>query len=356
MPTAKNSGKDRQLRLLAAVIVAGGALIAYWPSFAGKFFLDDDAAIIANPHLHQLVPIWPLLNPPGWMATLAGRPLLSLSLALNWAWGGDSVLGYHVVNFAIHAAAGVLVWLILQRLLTLPAMGERVRRSAWWLATVSALLWTLHPLQTESVTYIVQRAECMAGMFFLLSMYAFLAGSLGSDVPGRWYFLSVISCLLAMGTKESGAMIPLAILLLDRSFLSESWQRCFSRGRGLVYGSLFGCWLFQGLLMFSSNKRGATAGFGLGISSWEYAVSQFGIITRYLRLTFVPYPQVLDYGVWLAKSPEEIWPYALLIGVLVLGTLWMTYRDPRWGYGGLLFWLTLGPTSSVVPLVTQTAA
>jgi len=333
------------------------AWIAYLPSFSGEFFFDDEGSIVSNPHIQKLWPLGPILIPPGWIATLAGRPLLSLSLALNWAWGKGDVFGYHVVNFCIHAAAGILLFLISFRLLLLPATSTFFRQAAWSLATTIALLWTLHPLQTESVTYIVQRAECMAGMFYFFSLYAFLrVADLQEQKRRLWMILSILACLLAIGTKESGATIPIAILLLDRAFLSPSWMACLQREKGRFYFGLSICWVALGTLMFLSAQRGDTAGFGLDMSSWDYAISQFGIITHYFRLTFWPNPLVLDYGVWLAKSPMEIWPPAILISLLVISTFWLWRRDPRWGFLGLFFWLTLGPTSSVVPLVTQTAA
>ncbi|MCA9096420.1 MAG: tetratricopeptide repeat protein, partial [Planctomycetaceae bacterium] len=125
---------------------------------------------------------------------------------------------------------------------------------------------------------------------------------------------------------------------------------------GAFYIALFSCWGVLALLMFSSGQRGGSAGFGLGMTSLEYALSQFGIISRYLRLTFYPHPLALDYGMWLAKTPGEIWPYVVLIVLLVVGTFWLWIRQPRWGFAAFFFWFTLGPTSSVVPLVTQTAA
>ena len=108
---------------------------------------------------------------------VTGRPLLNLSLALNYAAGGLDIRGFHAANLAIHLAAALLLFGILRRTLLLPAMRDRFGAAATPLAPAVAMLWAVHPLQTESVTYIAQRAESLVGFFYLFALYALIRGA-----------------------------------------------------------------------------------------------------------------------------------------------------------------------------------
>jgi hypothetical protein len=119
------------------------------------------------------VPLWSSAT------TVDGRPLLSLTFALNHAFLGPAPRGYHLVNLVIHLIAGLLLFGIVRRTLDLPRFRERYARRGRWIALAAATIWLVHPLQTQAVTYIVQRAESLMGMLFLLTLYASLRGFTG---------------------------------------------------------------------------------------------------------------------------------------------------------------------------------
>jgi hypothetical protein len=168
------SGAVGGWRVLAvAGILTLAAVGAYWNSFNVPFLLDDSLAIGDNPSIRHLSRIGDVLSPPATGAT-AARPLLNLTFALDFAGSGLSVHGYHVVNLLIHICAGLALLGIVRRTLLLPGLRPRYGEAALPLAAVAALLWTLHPLQTESVTYISQRAESLMGLFYLLTLYGFI--------------------------------------------------------------------------------------------------------------------------------------------------------------------------------------
>jgi hypothetical protein len=164
------------------VIVAAG-FAAYHNSFHGPFVFDDASSIVTNPTIRTLWPLTEPLTPPSANVTAQGRPLLNLSLAINYALGGTAVQGYHVGNFLIHACAALTLFGIVRRTLrrrwavetrpshrptALSAGDVNLRKGhdhATWFALAVAVLWTVHPLQTESVTYIIQRAESLVGLF-----------------------------------------------------------------------------------------------------------------------------------------------------------------------------------------------
>jgi protein O-mannosyl-transferase len=333
--------------LAAAAVLAAAAALTYGQTFSVPLLFDDSASIAGNPTLrHLATSFW---TPAG--MTVSGRPILNFSLALNYAISGTAVWSYHATNLLIHVLAGLTLFGIVRRTLAPMAAGK-----ASAVAFSCALLWALHPLLTESVTYIVQRAESLMGLFYLLSLYCLIRGA-GTD--GRasrpWYVLSIAACFLGMGTKEVMATAPLVILLYDRTFLAGSFSEAWRRRRW-VYAGLASTWLFLILLVLSTHGRAGTAGLESGASPGIYALAQFPAIIRYLRLSFWPYPQVFDYGSALAAEYSQVVPCAIAIAALLAATAWALVRKPAVGFLGAAFFLILAPSSSVIPVATEVMA
>jgi tetratricopeptide (TPR) repeat protein len=338
---------------VAAALLIAAALAAWANSFRGPFVFDDLPAIVENATIRTLA-LPSALAPPHTGQPANGRPLVNFSFALNWAVGAADVRGYHVLNLAIHTLAALALFGVVRRTLRSRALAARFAADATPLAFALAALWMLHPLQTESVTYISQRAEALAGLCLLLTLYASIRGA-ESPTPMRWHALAVVTCLLGMATKEVMYAAPLLVMLYDRTFLSRTFREALRR-RPLFYAALAMTWLLLGLLVKQAGNRGATAGFGLGITPWHYLLTQCGAIIHYVRLVFWPDPLVLDYGIVTTKSLAEVWPQAALLLALFGATLIALARFPTWGFLGAWFFLLLAPTSSVLPLATQTVA
>ena len=335
------------------LIVAG--LLAYHNSFTGPFILDDGPSIQRNPTIRHLWPIWDALSPPHKGAiTVEGRPIVNLSLAINYALGGYDVRGYHALNLTIHILAGLSLLGIVRRTLLQPRLRERFGAVANELALAVAVLWTVHPLQTESVTYIIQRTESLMGLFYLLTLYCFIRGA-ASSRSRRWYGLCAAACALGMVSKEVMVSAPLMVLLYDRSFLSGSFREAWRR-RWPLYLALASTWIPLGCLVASVGNYGGVVGFGTDVAWQAYALTQTQAIVQYLRLSVWPYPLVFDYGTGLANSVGEVVPCALLVAAVLVGTLIALWRWPAVGFLGACFFAILAPTSSVMPVVTQTMA
>ena len=347
------------------------AVLAYHNSFSGPFIFDDKPAIAENPTIRQLWPIWKPLCPPNHGETVTGRPLLNLSFAANYAVNGLNVWGYHVANLAIHVLAALLLFGILRRTFLLPGGADipvclmdqdsRGRQEClphryekFYLALAVALLWAIHPLQTESVTYIVQRAESLMGLFYLLTLYCFIRGA--TSGRGRfWYAAAVLACLLGMASKEVMVSAPLMILLYDRAFLAGSFREAWRR-RYALYLALASTWLLLGWLVIVAGDRGGSVGFGAGVGSWAYLCIQFGAIVHYLKLSIWSHPLLLDYGQDTVLITLEIVPDAILVVLLGLATLVALWRWPKIGFLGAWFFAILAPTSSIVPVAAQVVA
>jgi protein O-mannosyl-transferase len=340
---------------LAAALIVVAAVAVYSNTWHVPFLFDDENAIVKNSTIRDLWPPWKVLSPPGNGETVTGRPLLNVSLAINYAIGKLDVWGYHATNLAIHLAGALLLFGIVRRTLLLPAMRQRWAAAAVPLALVIALAWAIHPLQTESVTYIAQRAESLVGLFYLLTLYCFLRGE-NSTKARCWYAGAVLACLLGMASKEVIVSAPLIVLLYDRAFLAGSFAEAWRKRRGF-YAALCCTWLLLGYLVISAGGRGGTVGFGGGLDWWAYLCTQCGAIVHYLRLCVWPNPLVLDYGARTAHAALEIVPYAIMMGLLGAATLVALWRWPKVGVLGAWFFAILAPTSSVFPAcVTQTAA
>jgi tetratricopeptide (TPR) repeat protein len=337
------------------VVLATLCAAAYANTLRAPFILDDYFAIVHNPSIHQLWPVWNALSPPHrYGTTVEGRPVVNLTLAMNYALGGLTPCGYHVVNLVIHILAGLTLLGIVRRTLLQPSLRERCGAAANEFALATAILWSLHPLQTESVTYVSQRAESLMGLFYLLTLYAFIRGTT-SPRATLWFTLSFVACLLGMATKEVMVSAPLMVLLYDRTFVSGSFREAWRQRRPL-YLVLGGTWLLLGYLAASTNGRGGSAGFGVKILWWQYALTQTYAITHYLRLSLWPRPLLFDYGTDLVTDAWQAAPCAVTIALLLIGTAVSLWRWPVLGFVGCWFFAILAPSSSILPVATQTIA
>ncbi|SDU10902.1 TPR repeat-containing protein [Verrucomicrobium sp. GAS474] len=352
----------RHSPLLPALLLVLAGCLAYANSFGGPFVFDDSPSIKYNKTITSLFgSLLPVYN-----HTTGGRPFLNFSFALNYAAGGLDVFGYHLLNLVIHLASGLVLFDLLRRTLLLPRFQDRFHSSASPLAFSAALLWLVHPLQTESVTYLVQRAESLAAGLTLLTLYAFLRGASGpAETARRWENVALISCFLAMGTKETAAAIPLLAFLYDRTFLSGTFSAAWKEHKRF-HLSLAATWIFLLLLVLSTHARGGSVGpvqagvphTGLyaDVTPVTYALTQAKAILLYLRLAFWPSPLILDYGFEKIPTLALAWPYLPGIALLLAGTAWALVRRPALGFLGAAFFLLLAPSSSFIPVQTQTIA
>lgn len=341
---------ERKVWFLAFLLIGAG-LAVYAGSLNVPFLLDDIPHILENPKIHSLLPL------SKFFGASQGRPLVTLSLALNYALGGFDVQGYHVFNTILHLLAGLLLFGIFRRTLCVPPWPEGLRQRALPLSFFAAVLWLLHPLHTQAVTYIIQRAESMMGLFYLLALYSFIR-SRDLSQANFWKLLSVTACWLGMVTKQVMVTAPLTILLYDRIFMANSWKEIIHR-RKFYYAGLVLTWLLLlkgGLLevlgLSESSRVAESAGFGLKqVTPFQYFLTQSGVILHYLRLAYWPVGLSFDYSDWpWAQSLTDVALPLFLVMFFLLATAVALWRWPYWGFWGVWFFLILAPTSSFFPL------
>jgi protein O-mannosyl-transferase len=338
---------------VAAILISAAAL-AYGNSLRCPFLMDDASAIRDNRSL-SLPLRWSHVFLALDAGTASGRPLLNLSFALNRMTSGPSVLGYHLVNLFIHVCSGLVLFGLVRRTLQLGRLADRVGHISTEVAGATALLWLLHPVQTEAVTYISERAESMMGLFYLLTLYAFVRAT-GARSRAPWLLLSVVSCLCGTATKEVMITAPLMVLLFDRAFVSDSLRSALVT-RGRYYLGLASSWVLLAVLLSFNHLERRTVGLGLGVSAFDALATGAKALGIYARLAVWPSPLIFDYGrEAVVGSLRTVWPQAAFVVGALAAALALWRRNPALGFLATSFFILLAPTSSVVPIVPQPIA
>lgn len=355
---AASSSTDSPVRFgprwLAPAVIVLAVVAVYANTLRVPFLLDDRSAIVENPTITRLADLGTVLTPA--KITTSGRPLLNLSFALNYAWGGLDVGGYHAVNLAIHALAALVLYGALRRTLALPVIPPRVAAAAEPLALAVGVLWAVHPLQTSAVTYLSQRAESLMGLFYLLTWYTFIRAATSAR-PGFWSGVSIACCLAGVLTKEVMMTAPVWILLFDRACFSPSFGAAWRR-RGWYYGGLFLCVAVLGYLMVRTGLGERSVGFRAGDDWINYALTEFKVVCLYAKLALWPSPLVFDYGQEiLVREPAAVAGYALAVALALAGVTLLFIRGwTKLGLTAAAFFILLSPTSSFIPIMGQPMA
>ena len=230
-PNRASSG--RGVLLLGSVSLVLGSLAAYLGSYRGPFLYDDRGSVVDNPTIRQ----WSTAFRPlatGW--PVSGRPVLNASFAANYTLSGLGTQEYHATNWLIHVGAALLLFGLCRRIvLRVPSLAASATGIAW----VTALFWTLSPIQTESVTYISQRAESLMGLCYLGCLYAFIRAYGDEAASPAWAAVSVAACFVGVGCKEVMVTAPVVALVCDRVFVAGSWKAALAARRG--YYAALGC-------------------------------------------------------------------------------------------------------------------
>ncbi len=328
-------------KLIVLLILVGG--IAYCNSFTKTFLMDDVVWITSNEKINDLGAYVEMMNT---------RPVVAVSLYLNHRVHGLTYFGYHLVNVAIHLAAAITLFGVVRRSLLLPRWNERFTTSAHWLAFAVALLWMVHPLQTQAVTYIIQRGESLMGLFFLLSLYCVIRGS--QSTRGWLWNIASLACFVA-GAKSKEVMVTFLPVVLCYDLIILGSIRDSIRKRWWYYLAIFSYWAFVlsgAFTALTADSATGSAGFGLrSVRPHVYMMTQAGILLHYIRLVFVPYPQSFWYRGWpWVTEFADFWPAGLAIGLLALATAWLMLRRHWIGFLGAWFFGILSVTS-IVPLI-----
>ncbi len=341
----------RRFNLIAFGVIAALVLIAYSNTFTASFHFDDNPSIIENPNIRHI-------TGENILKILSGnRPVVYFSIMFNYLVGGLNVVGYHIFNIAVHIANSIFVYLFVLWTLTLPSLGGNYRDRAARMALFAALLFGVHPIQTESVTYIISRSELLATFFYLATFLLFIKGG----TTGRFSYViaMLVTSALSMGSKEWAVTLPAMLVLYDYLFLSNRALRpVLSRWYIFLLTALPWAYVLAHLDLFS---RGGAAGVGFnlvsatGINPETYLYTSFNVIWTYLRLLVLPIHQNLDYDYPIAKTLFELPTLLSFLGhVAVVGGAVLLAWKKKWTivpFGVGWFYIGLSPAQSFVPVV-----
>jgi Flp pilus assembly protein TadD len=318
------------------------ALIAgvwlYGPALYGPWVFDDRTLPFASPAAQDM----PLF---AWLRGV--RPVLMFTYWLNYNASTASTLSYHLVNVFLHVINAALIFAILRFLLKIMPVAAGYHNH---LAGFGAVLFLVHPLQTESVAYIAGRSEVLCGTFFLAAVALYLFwGTAGLS----WRQAGCIAVLfgLAVGTKEHAAVLPIALLLADRIVRQRSLRDAFRRNRRLFLLFCVIC-AVAGVAIVMLILTAPSVGRGLDVAPHQYFYTQCRAILTYLRLFVVPFGLNIDHDFPISRTLADYGAAPALWGILVMigCAIYWRSRFPVVSFGVLLFFLLIAPTSSVIPI------
>jgi len=328
----------------AALFVCVVSCAAFANSFSGRFVFDDIHEIERNSRLERLLPPWEAMFVGN---RLPARPLPYLTFAVDRRLWGIEPFGFHLTNLAIHVVSALALFEIARLTLLSPRLRDRWGDRAVAIAATIAAIWAVHPLQTQSVTYVYQRIESLHGMFFLLALAAF-ARAAACGWQRRWLGWSAAATAAAMASKETAVVLPLVILSWDWCFAAAGRPEAI-RSRGRWYALLAATWAILALHVLA--QGGKFLEFRRTTRSpLDYAVTQPGVILHYVRLAFWPVGQQLEYSGWpIARLPAALPAAATVLTAAAVAVAGLIRCQP-WGWLGTAFFLTLAPTSSILPI------
>ncbi len=343
----------RAARFLPFLLVVLAAAGAYANIFGGQFVFDDVEVVSPanNPALEDPAAAFTMHRGERAAIPAAGRPLANLTFVLcHHLAGAEEPFWYHLADLLIHILAALALLGVVNRALRRDGIPRVLSRRAPWCAAAVACLWAVHPLTTATVTYVSQRSESLMALFYLLTIYCFLRAA-AAGRPAFWLAASVAACGLGAGCKEVIATAPVAVLLLDRCFVAGGFRRAL-KVRWPYYLLLAAvCW---GILAALVGSRHGTVGYGSPIGPLAYAATQCYAVSRYLLLCAWPAGLVFDYGVYIEDDPAVIIPRLIIVASLLALAVRLLWSHPRLGFLCLFPFLALAPTSTVVPVHSQT--
>jgi hypothetical protein len=343
-PVPLRSGILRRPVVHILAIALLGFLV-YSNTFDVPFVFDDLKNIVENPNVRSL------RNIPSMFTEVKGpsasRPLTLATFAVNYAVGGDDTFLYHLLNMVLHLINAVLLYtLVVMTAGLLKRKGEDIRL----VALFSAFIFVAHPVQTESVTYIVTRSILLATTFYLLGIILFIRAA--EERRGRAVYTAALFLvsLLGMASREDFVTFPVMLLLFDFFFLSGLRAREVV-GRYRIHLPVISALLYLAYLSLSYQYEGVGHAI-TKVPAAHYLMTQFKVHWTYLRLFLFPVGQNLDYDYPVARTIFELSTFISFVGYFGLWTLGICFVKKRPVVSFLLLWfmITLTPASSVVPL------
>ena len=354
VPSNKYGPKRETLLLsLLAVVV----ILIYADTLTTPFIFDDLVNIQKNPHIRVPALSFENLAWAGFNSPEGRRPVANISFALNYYFNGYNLVGYHALNILIHLTCGILLYFLAQATLQTPALRLRYEKFGW-IPFFTVFIWMVHPLQTQSVAYIVQRMNSMAAMFYVLSMLFYVKFRLSTASRAKWPLLAgcVIAALLAFGTKEITATLPLFILLYEWYFFQELSSQ-WAKRNFLVLGGVFLLFIIIALVYLDYNPVAKILkGYEIrDFTPVQRVLTQSRVVIFYISLLLWPNPSRLNLDHDFALSYSLLSPATTLMAItaiigLIAFAILTARKEPLLSFGIIWFFGNLMIESSIIGL------
>ncbi|NOR44841.1 MAG: tetratricopeptide repeat protein, partial [Candidatus Delongbacteria bacterium] len=328
-------------KILSIIIIVIATIISYSNSFDCSFQFDDVHSIFQNSYVRDILKFTDF----GYWFNFYNRAPAQFTLALNYKYTQLDVFGYHVVNLVIHVLSSVFVFILTGLLISSKSIKQLyIINNKKWIQLFTALIFAVHPIQTQSVTYIIQRMESMSGMFYLGALIFYYIARLNKRKILN-FSLFVLFALLAVLTKQTSFSLPLALLLLEVFFIRDKENTV---NKKVIY-SISGLLLLTTIIMVIT---GTLPRETYDISRFEYLISQFIVIPKYIFMSFIPIGQNLDHDILMpetAFSVKVIVGFILTAGLLVF-SFFISKKNKIISFSILWFFALLALRSSILPI------
>lgn len=342
--------------LVFGIFVIIGSLV-YLKSLTVPFYFDDMHNIVENHYLQLKTLSFQNIKDAALLGPSANRPVAKLTFGLNYYFNQHNVFGYHLVNILIHIATSFLLYVFVLK--TIKLCPEEIdKNTAWQIAFFTALVWLVHPIQTNSVTYIVQRMTSMAALFYLSSFISYIKGRTEKDRAKiiSWFSASAVFFLLAAGSKENTVILPLMVLLYEYYFFQNLNSHWLKKRLPYVIAVLTVIILFSFIYINVNPVKFILSGYDhRNFTLLERLLTQPRVIFHYLSLLVLPLPYrlTLDYDYALSHGLfDPLTTFFAICGILLLaGTaLYLARKQRLISFCILWFLLNLVIESSIIPL------
>lgn len=350
--------------IFAIVALAVIIFIIYGNSFDCSWHFDDEPNITTNPNLHLKEITWEHVkralfsdrNNPH----ILYRPIACLSFGLNHYFGELNVFGYHLLNIFIHLISSIFLFLFIYHTLNLPSLKTKYTTHSYSIALLSTILWAINPIQTQAITYIVQRMASLAGMFYIMSMYSYLRARKAEVRHDKilFFIFCILSFVLALGSKENAAMLPLSIFIYEILLLQKITVKNIRKNLN-VFFIVTGAILIVGFI-YIYIQDGNIFSFLNGYENRPFTLTQRlltepRIIIFYILLLLYPVPNRLSIAHSFQISTSLFNPISTVLSILFIAgaigyAIYSAKKRPLLSFCILFFFLNHAIESTIFPL------
>ncbi len=336
-------------------------ILAYSNTLTSSWHLDDYDTIVTNTQLHfNDLSFESIYNSFFSRSDKLFRPVACLTFGLNWYFGKGQVAGFHVVNIGIHILTAFFLFFAVYNLYQSPRLRGHSENRVFFIALLTSVFWVLNPIQTQGVTYIVQRMASLAAMFYVMAIYCYLKGRISTVKSHQniYFVLCVIGFFLALGSKENSITLPLSLFLLEILFF-QNVDNPKTRKKIILFSTIISSIIILSALIYFTLGDGATF-LDKGHSKRSFTLSQrlmteSRIVILYISQLFFPNPLRLsiEHDIQISASLLQPWTTLAAIGLIIslIGLALAGLRKrPVFGFSVLFFFLNHFIESSFLPL------